>query len=118
MKYKVSLLWAFFLSYSLAVAQTSDFDTEVDSIPIDEQLDHLFAPLDKSDITTGMLIDRAFRFTDVANHTGQGTDDTLFAYHRWYALYGTIGSGRIDSESGLPDPESWESTVENPEAIN
>lgn len=80
---------------------------------LDSAINHIFEPLEKSQISTGLLIDRAYCTENPLNFNGSSTSDTLKNYLQWYSLYSTMGTAEVDSTNDvLASIDAWKSTAE------
>lgn len=51
---------------------------------LSDQMDYLIAPLDFSEVTSGLLLDRGFGMMNVEDFDDSSTSDTLFQYGDWF----------------------------------
>jgi len=73
MRPKLSLAGVFFLLAIFAIGQTVPFPTDTvydNSIPFSEKMDDLFGNIDLTDVTTNLLLVRAWPFAKPAPYDG------------------------------------------------
>ena len=97
--------WLCFFSISAQqVVQTSNLDSTVS---------HIIAPLDKSDITSDLFLDKAFKSANVSRFDGTGNSDTTKNYSLWHRVYTTLATAELDGTNPIPSTNSWEPDVED-----
>ena len=68
------------------------------------RLNHVFAPLDKSQVPTGRLLEYAEPLVPLEYYNGQRLDDTSrTTLTAWRGLYATAASARVAGSDTLPD---------------
>ena len=65
-----------------------------------DQMDYFIAPLDFTEVTTGLLLDRGFPMMEIAAFDGSTTADTLFDYGDWFRQFGTM----VTSNTNVASP--------------
>ena len=101
---KHPLLFILFLVYTMANAQqeiSRAYDTEASA---------MFAPLNKTLIPHGILLDFGMEFTNLKAYNGRLTDSTIVDAPTLKNIYNTLFSSRIiNTTTGLVNPNSYES---------
>ena len=59
---------------------------------LSEQMDYFIAPLDFTEVTTGLLLDRGFPMMEIAAFDGSTNADTLFDYGDRFRRFGAIST--------------------------
>lgn len=78
------------------------------------QMNYLFAPLDKTKVPHGILLDFGMDFTNVAAFNGTLTDSTYTNVNTLKQLYNTLLSSRIRNVStGFVTPEQFNTNLAN-----
>ena len=99
------------LSYKFfAFGQTVPFptDTIIDtSIPFSEKMDDVFSNLDLSDVTTDLLLDRAWPFAKPVGFDGTVAADTVRSHKHWLKLYGTMVTAATTQPEPIPSINDW-----------
>ncbi len=72
------------------------------NIPLDQQMDSMFANLDLSSVSSDHLLDRGCKMMEIAAFDGSINADTLFDYGDWFRQYGTLVTSRLNSMSSAP----------------
>jgi pimeloyl-ACP methyl ester carboxylesterase len=68
---------------------------------LSEQMDYLVAPLDFTEVTSGMLLDRGFQMMEIAAFDGSTAADTLFDYGDWFRQFGTLVTSSTNGVSPI-----------------
>lgn len=99
-----SLLFILFLVFSVANAQQ-----EISS-EYSRQADAMFAPLNKTLVPHGILLDFGMEFTNLKAYNGRLTDSTIVNAMALKDIYNTLFSSRIiNTTTGFVNPNSYES---------
>lgn len=64
-------------------------------------MDYMVAPLDFTEVTSGMLLDRGFPMMEIAAFDGSTAADTLFDYGDWFRQFGTLVTSSTNGVSPL-----------------
>src|SRR5690554_1836188 len=78
------------------------------NISLSDQMDYLIAPLDFTEVTSGVLLDRGFKMMNVEDFDGAATADTLIQYGDWFRQYGTMVTSKVTPTSALYIASDWE----------
>lgn len=101
---KHPLLFILFLVYTMANAQqeiSRAYDTEASA---------MFAPLNKTLVPHGILLDFGMEFTNLKAYNGRLTDSTIVNAMALKNIYNTLISSRIiNTTTGFVNPNSYES---------
>lgn len=101
---KFSLLSLLFLVFNIATAQqeiSTAYATEANN---------MFAPLDKTKVPHGILLDFGMEFTNLKAYNGTLTDSTAVDAPALKNIYNTLFSSRIvNTTTGFINPNSYES---------
>lgn len=54
------------------------------NLSLSEQMDYLMAPLDFTEVTSGLLLDKGFPMMEIAAYDGTTSGDTLKEYGDWF----------------------------------
>lgn len=77
------------------------------NLSLSEQMDYLIAPLDFTEVTSGLLLDRGFKMMNVEDFDGTSTADTLIQYGDWFRQYGTMVTSKVTPTSPLGTTGDW-----------
>src|SRR5690554_1538122 len=77
------------------------------NISLSDQMDYLIAPLDFTEVTSGVLLDRGFKMMNVEDFDGAATADTLIQYGDWFRQYGTMVTSKVTPTSALGETADW-----------
>lgn len=69
-------------------------------------MDSVFALVDLSPVTTGILADRGFQYVPLAWYEDTINPYNHLVYETWHGLYATMYSAAIDTNNRLPYPVS------------
>ena len=69
--------------------------------------DSLLSQLDKTGITTGLLLDRAMPAIKVADYNGQQNAEALFDENEWEDIYKAIYHAQIQAGAGVTNTDTW-----------
>lgn len=75
-----SFLTGIAISLSLGYFSSSGANAQQTNESLSEQMDYLVAPLDFTEVTSGMLLDRGFPMMEIAAFDGSTAADTLFNF--------------------------------------
>lgn len=64
----------------LLIASTISIFGQQPNVSLGDQMNHLMAPLDFTEVTSGLLLDRGFKMMNVEDFDGTSTADTLIQY--------------------------------------
>ncbi len=79
---------------------------------IPDELANIYAPLDKTKIPTGFLVDMAMPFGDLEDFDGKNLNNTnLVDADRFGMLYATIYGSCIDGKKQLPSPSTYMNAI-------
>jgi len=72
-----------------------------------EGLAHVYEKIDKTPITTGLLIDQGQAFLDPSVYTGVSLNDPLMDYTKWREIYAEVYFSRVNGSlpNLMPIPE-------------
>jgi len=70
------------------------------NLSLSEQMDYLMAPLDFTEVTSGLLLDKGFPMMEIAAFDGTTSGDTLKEYGDWFRQFGTM----VTSKTGTASP--------------
>jgi hypothetical protein len=70
------------------------------NLSLSEQMDYLMAPLDFTEVTSGLLLDKGFPMMEIAAYDGTTSGDTLIEYGDWFRQFGTM----VTSKTGTISP--------------
>jgi hypothetical protein len=102
---KFTLLLVMFLAYSIANAQqeiSRSYATEASA---------MFAPLNKTLVPNGILLDFGMEFTNLKAYNGTLTDSTVVNAMALKDIYNSLISSRIiNTTTGFVNPNSYESS--------
>jgi|GEM_PF-2786052 len=110
MRPKLSLAGIFCLVSFFAFAQTVPFPTDTvydNSIPFSEKMDDVFGNIDLTDVTTNLLLDRAWPFAKPADFDGTQGADTVKSHKHWLKLYGTMATAATSQPAPIPSINDW-----------
>lgn len=119
MKPKLSLVGIFCLLTLFAFAQTVPFpnDTVYDNtVPFSEKMDNVFGNLDLTDVTSDLLLDRAWHFAKPEDFDGTLTADTVSSHAHWLKLYGTMVTAATTQPGPIPSINDWKALRDTEEA--
>jgi hypothetical protein len=68
-----------------------------------DAINTILAPLNKSEIPTGILAENAYTMLDLPTYNGQLTPDNSLQFSEWRLLYSQILSGAYVAPAGLPN---------------
>lgn len=104
----ILLLFIFFLVTNLTLAQqeiSTTFATQTNA---------MFAPLDKTKVPNGILLNFGMEYTNVEAFNGTLTDSTSVDAAKLKQIYNTLFSSRIRNiTTGFVDPNSYETNWKN-----
>lgn len=63
-------------------------------------MDYLMAPLDFTEVTSGLLLDKGFPMMEIAAYDGTPSGDTIKEYGDWFRQFGTM----VTSKTGTTSP--------------
>ena len=72
-------------------------------------MDDVFGNLDLTDVTTNLLLDRAWPFAKPAAFDGSMGADTVKSHKHWLKLYGTMVTAAISQPAPIPSINDWKS---------
>ena len=110
MRPKLSLAGIFCLLTIFALGQTVPFPTHTDndtSIPFPEKMDDVFGNVDLTDVSTNLLLDRAWPFAKPTAFDGSLSADTVKSHKHWLKLYGTMATAAISQPAPIPSINDW-----------
>jgi hypothetical protein len=84
---------------------------QTQSLP--QQLQNLYAPLDKSQVPTGFLYDLSWSFASPSDYRGVLTDSNFVSPDVFGMLFGTMRGSMVDT-AGLPSPDVYLSRTKPP----
>jgi len=70
------------------------------NLSLSEQMDYLMAPLDFTEVTSGLLLDKGFPMMEIAAYDGTTSGDTIKEYGDWFRQFGTM----VTSKTGTTSP--------------
>ena len=108
------------LTTFFAFGQTVPFptDTVIDtSVPFSEKMDDVFGNLDLSDVTTNLLLDRAWPFAKPEAFDGSLGADTAKSHKHWLKLYGTMVTAATVQPSPIPSINDWKAQRDAEESV-
>src|SRR5690554_5995652 len=70
------------------------------NLSLSEQMDYLMAPLDFTEVTSGLLLDKGFPMMEIAAYNGTTSGDTIKEYGDWFRQFGTM----VTSKTGTTSP--------------
>jgi len=75
------------------------------NLSLSEQMDYLMAPLDFTEVTSGILLDKGFPMMEIAAFDGTTSGDTLKEYGDWFRQFGTMVTSKttVASPIGITD---------------
>lgn len=106
---KINLAAGFLTCCMTSYAQFQDPSIQIEELSNGlsayDQLGHVVELLDKSELTTGLLIDRAYQLVAYSNFdAGLSTTIPTATYSEWKRLYGTLTTAAIEQQYMLPGP--------------
>jgi hypothetical protein len=110
MKSKLSLVGLFCLLASFAFAQTVPFPTHTvndNTVPFPDKMDDIFGNVDLTDVSTNLLLDRAWPFAKPAAFDGMQGADTVKSHKHWLKLYGTMATAATSQPAPIPSINDW-----------
>ena len=99
MKKLSSFLWASIALISLIFSNPT-IAQPPPNLSMSEQMDYLMAPLDFTEVTSGLLLDKGFPMMEIAAFDGTSSGDTLKEYGDWFRQFGTM----VTSKTGTTSP--------------
>ena len=104
---------------SFAFAQTVPFPNLTDNdntISFEEKMDDVFGNINLTDVTTNLLLDRAWPFAKPALFDGSTGADTVKSHEHWLKLYGTIATAATSQPAPIPSINDWKAQRDAEEA--
>ncbi|NEN25172.1 hypothetical protein G3O08_16850 [Cryomorpha ignava] len=95
------------MSYFLLLATAFTVSAQQPNVSLSDQMDYLIAPLDFTEVTSGLLLDRCLQTMNVADFDGTSIADTLIQYGDWFRQYGTMVTSKVTSTSTLGVTANW-----------
>jgi len=95
---------------SFAFAQTVPFPNLTDNdntVSFEEKMDDVFGNIDLTDVTTNLLLDRAWPFAQPALFDGAIGADTVKSHEHWLKLYGTMATAATSQPAPIPSINDW-----------
>lgn len=89
------------ISLSLGFLCSNGANAQLPNESLSDQMDYLIAPLDLSEVTTGILLDRGFPMMEIAAFDGNTNADTLFDYGDWFRQFGTMVTSKTRTTSPI-----------------
>lgn len=120
MKSKLSLVGLFCLFASFAFAQTVPFPTHTDNdntVPFPDKMDDVFGNVVLTDVTTNLLLDRAWPFAKPEAFDGSISADTVKSHKHWLKLYGTMATAATAQPGPIPSINDWKAQRDAEESI-
>ena len=108
----VALLLVFFVPEQAAAQEDSLFMESSSPLSIDLTLDSCFKALDFTEVTTGLLINKALPTINVALYNGTLTDSNVANMFAWRRAYGTLRRAFIDSTAAYDTLGAVTATME------
>src|SRR5690554_5770947 len=96
------------MSYFLLLATALTVRGQQPNVSLSDQMNYLIAPLDFTEVTSGLLLDRGFKMMNVEDFDGASTADTLTQYGDWFRQYGTMVTSKVTPVSTLYIASDWE----------
>jgi len=75
--------------------------SEHTSAPLSTGMDYLMAPLDFTEVTSGILLDKGFPMMEIIAFDGTTSGDTLKEYGDWFRQFGTMVTSKTGSTSPI-----------------
>jgi len=119
MKTKLSFAGVFLLLTLITFGQTVPFPTDTvydNSISFSEKMDDVFGNIDLTDVTTNLLLDRAWPFAKPAAFDGSMSADTVKSHKHWLKLYGTMATAATAQPAPIPSINDWKAQRDTEEA--
>src|SRR5690554_7136420 len=95
------------MSYFLLLATAFSVNAQQPNVSLSDQMDYIIAPLDFTEVTSGLLLDRGFKMMNVEDFDGTTTADTLTQYGDWFRQYGTMVTSKVTPTSPLGTTGDW-----------
>ncbi|NEN25170.1 hypothetical protein G3O08_16840 [Cryomorpha ignava] len=95
------------MSYFLLLVTALSMSAQQPNVSLSDQMDYLIAPLDFTEVTSGLLLDRGLQTMNVADFDGTTIADTLIQYGDWFRQYGTMVTSKVTSTSTLGETANW-----------
>ncbi|MGB6035089.1 MAG: hypothetical protein WBG42_02390, partial [Cryomorphaceae bacterium] len=96
---------SFFLWASIALIFLSISNPTIAQPPpnlsMSEQMDYLMAPLDFTEVTSGLLLDKGFPMMEIAAFDGTNSGDTIKEYGDWFRQFGTMFTSKTGTISPI-----------------
>ena len=100
---KKLLLFILICGYQKSYSQTSQQTNGLTSTP-EQQIQNIVQNLSMSEVSSGLLINRGFPFTDVDLYDGVTlANNNKVSLNIWQALYATFYTSAISNQYRLPD---------------
>lgn len=91
------------IAMSLLLGLTCPIGSEAQqpNVPLSDQMDYLVAPLDFTEVTSDILLDRGFPMMEISAFDGSVNSDTLFDYGDWFRQFGTMVTSKTSTISPI-----------------
>ncbi|MBX7206128.1 MAG: hypothetical protein K1X81_11960 [Bacteroidia bacterium] len=97
---------AYFINLGYAFGQNDSlFKDSTINVSFAKMIDSCFKHVDLSQVSTGLLIEKAFSTVDVSLFNGQINDSSIADIYSWRRAYGTLQRANIDTTVLLNYPK-------------
>lgn len=101
------------MSYFLLLVTALSVCGQQTNVSLSDQMDYIIAPLDFTEVTSGLFFDRGLQMMHVADFDGTSNADTLTQYSDWFRQYGTMVTSKVTSTSALGVTDDWRPQSDN-----